>query len=162
MNYYDLFDIKMTPAVDNTRLAKKYFELQKKFHPDYFVNETEEEKEIALEKSSHINDAFKTFKDKSKTLAYFLKSKAVLEDEEKYNLPMDFLADMLDLNDLVLDEPEKARKMVDEFNTELDNEIEPIIKKAENSEISDNDLQILKEYYFKKKYLSRIFDRIED
>ena len=66
MNYFDFFDFKMAPVIDKTRVAKKYFDLQKQYHPDFYTQATEAEKEEALDISSQINKAFKIFKRISK------------------------------------------------------------------------------------------------
>ena len=43
MNYFELFEIPVALKVDKALLARKYFELQKKFHPDFFSTGTEAE-----------------------------------------------------------------------------------------------------------------------
>ena len=86
MNYFELFNIPVSVTVDKTSLAKKYFELQKKFHPDFFAQEDEVTQEDALEKTSELNKAFKIFKDPDATIQYLLKIKGLLQEEEKYPL----------------------------------------------------------------------------
>ena len=55
MNYFELFNLPVTLKVDKSQLAKKYFELQKQFHPDFFIQASEDEQADALEKSSMLN-----------------------------------------------------------------------------------------------------------
>ena len=66
MNYFELFELPVSFKTDKARLAQKYFELQKKYHPDFFVNGTEYEQEQALEISSQLNKALKVLKDRIK------------------------------------------------------------------------------------------------
>src|SRR6478736_6369252 len=99
MNYFELFNIPVSVTVDKTSLAKKYFELQKKFHPDFFAQEDEVTQEDALEKTSELNKAFKIFKDPDATIQYLLKIKGLLQEEEKYPLPPDFLMEVMELNE---------------------------------------------------------------
>ena len=42
MNYFELFNLPVTLKVDKSQLAKKYFELQKQFHPDFFTQASED------------------------------------------------------------------------------------------------------------------------
>ena len=60
MNYFELFEIPVSLIVDQNKLSSQYFALQKKYHPDFFTNATEEEQGEVLEKSSMINKGFKT------------------------------------------------------------------------------------------------------
>ena len=39
-NFFILFDIKQSPFVDQSELRNKYFELQKKYHPDHTSDKT--------------------------------------------------------------------------------------------------------------------------
>ena len=48
MNYFELFGLPVSFKIDKSKLALKYFELQKKYHPDFFANGTEHEQEEAL------------------------------------------------------------------------------------------------------------------
>ena len=98
MNYFELFEIPVSFNVDKTLLAKKYFELQKKYHPDFFSQGSEAEQEEALERSSQVNRALKIFKHPDETIKYLLQLKGLLEEEEKYQLPPAFLMDMMELN----------------------------------------------------------------
>ncbi len=61
MNYFELFELPLSLNVDRKALSSKYFALQKKYHPDFFSNASEDEQAEVLEKSSLINKAYKTF-----------------------------------------------------------------------------------------------------
>ena len=163
MNYYQLFDLPEKPRIDNTRVVKKYFDLQKKHHPDFFTGENEAAREDALEASAHVNKAYKVFMDPYKTLEYFLLQHKMIEPEEKYDLPPDFLMQMMDLNELA-DEGDVAtvQNEVSATESSLNEEIEPVLTRIETGNPQEEDLALLKEYYYKKKYLHRILDRLQD
>jgi len=162
MNYFELFGIEPTPIIDKSKLAEKYFELQKQNHPDFFSQASETEKEDALELSAIINKAFTTFKSEEKTVEYFLEYKGLITAEEKYQLPTDFLMEMMELNE-TLDEKDGVviAAEIAEANKVISAEIRPIL---ENSTLYDDasSLEKLKEWYYKKKYLQRILDRLGD
>jgi molecular chaperone HscB len=103
MTYFELFELPVRLKVDKAALTKKYFELQKKYHPDFFSNASEEEQAEVLEKSSLVNKAYKTFQNADETIKYVLMQKGLLEEEEKYQLPPDFLMEMLELNEGISD-----------------------------------------------------------
>jgi molecular chaperone HscB len=161
MNYYELFELPIAPVVDKTGISKKYFELQKKFHPDFFTNETEEDKENALTQSAAINKGFNIFSNKEKTLEYFLQLKAVVVADEKYNLPPDFLMEMMELNE-GFDEETDIEAKITAYDQALILEIQPLLSTENTALFTENDFQKLKAYYYKKKYLKRILERLDD
>jgi molecular chaperone HscB len=159
MNYFELFDLPVSLNVDKSRLAKKYFELQKKYHPDYFTQATEAEQEEALEKSSAVNKALKILKDKDSTIKYLLQLKGLLEEEEKYLLPPDFLMEVMELNEELTAESATA---INDFEKDIYSGVQSIIEQYDDAAITTAELLKVKEYYFKKKYLQRILDRLDD
>ncbi|WP_301924220.1 Fe-S protein assembly co-chaperone HscB [Ferruginibacter sp.] len=159
MNYFELFDLPVSLNVDKSSLAKKYFELQKKYHPDYFTQATEAEQEEALEKSSAVNKALKILKDKDRTIKYLLQLKGLLEEEEKYLLPPDFLMEVMELNEELTAESATA---INDFEKGIYSGVQSIIEQYDDAAITTAELLKVKEYYFKKKYLQRILDRLDD
>ncbi|HCL06406.1 MAG TPA: Fe-S protein assembly co-chaperone HscB [Chitinophagaceae bacterium] len=99
MTHFELFNLPITLKVDTSGLSKKYFELQRKYHPDRFGQSSEAEQEEALQVSAQINKAFKTLKDPDETIKYVLQLKGLLEEEEKYQLSPDFLMEVMELNE---------------------------------------------------------------
>lgn len=159
MNYFELFDIPVSLTIDKTKLAKKYFELQKKYHPDFFTQNNEAEQDEALEKSSAINKALKIFQNKDSTIKYVLQLKGLLEEEEKYQLPPDFLMEVMELNEQLSADSATA---IEVFEKEIYSEVSSIIDGYDDTSTTTTDLLKVKEYYFKKKYLLRILERLDD
>lgn len=159
MNYFELFDLPVSFTINKALLPKKYFELQKKYHPDFFSSATDEEKEDALEKSSAINKAFKIFQNLDATIKYVLQLKGMLEDEEKYKLPPDFLMEVMELNETL---DENSPGQIAAFEKDIYAPVKNIIENYDDSKTTREDLLKVKEYYFKKKYLQRILERIGD
>ena len=163
MNYFELFDLPVSLVVDKKGLSQKYFSLQKQFHPDFHTQADDDAQTAALEQSSMINKALRVLQQPDQTIKYVLQLKGLLEEEEKYNLPQDFLMDMLELNEKLMEvEPEAFRKEVDELEEALYAEIRHIVENYDDATVSEDDLLKVKEYYFKKKYLHRILDRLDD
>jgi molecular chaperone HscB len=158
MNYFELFDIPVSLQVDKNTLAKKYFELQKQFHPDFFTQATEYEQSEALEKSSQINKALKVLKNGNETIKYVLQLKGLLEEEEKYQLPPEFLMEVMELNEEL---SANSQQLINNFETEIYEPVKNIIENFSAETTSAEELLKVKEYYYKKKYLQRILDRID-
>ena len=129
MNYFDLFELPFAPSVNKANLSRKYFELQRKFHPDFFSDATEQEREETLDQSA---------------------------------LPNEFLMEMMEINEL-LEENDQASNLikVNGMAEEMYNEVKPVIERY-SPDTTDLELLKIKEYYYKKKYLNRILDRLVD
>ena len=162
MNYFELFGFPVSPRVDKALVSQKYFALQKINHPDFFTQSTEAEKEDALQQSAAINKAFTIFQNDEKTIEYFLQEKGIIQTDEKYQLPPDFLMEMMELNETLneKDGVTLAEEMAD-IERPLLEEINPILEKS-STDMNDSELEKLKTYYYKKKYLKRILDRLGD
>ncbi|MBK8610782.1 MAG: Fe-S protein assembly co-chaperone HscB [Chitinophagaceae bacterium] len=157
MNYFELFELPVSLKIDKSKLAQKYFELQKKYHPDFFAQGTEHEQEQALDISSQLNKALKIFRNEDLTIKYVLELKEMLEPDEKYQLPPEFLMDMMEMNEALSDD---SAKQIEKLESGLYLEVQPIIENYVDGDTGTADLLKLKEYYFKKKYLQRILDRL--
>ena len=161
MNYFKLFELKEAPVIDKTTLARRYFELQKKFHPDFYTNENEAERENATMHSAEINKAFNIFCSPDKTLEYYLQQKGVIIPEEKYNLPSDFLMEVMELNESFDDNNiEFIQNNIAAFENKLYADVSSLL--AQNTELNEEKMELLKAYFYKKKYLKRILERLDD
>jgi molecular chaperone HscB len=165
MNYFELFEMPVSLQVDKKYLQQKYFELQKKYHPDFFSNESEEEQADVLEKSSMINKAYKAFQNSDETIKYVLQLKGLLEEEEKYQLPPDFLMQMMELNEMLMDvddsSVEETETKISQLQKYLYDKVQNIIEYYNEERTTDEQLLQVKDYYYKKKYLNRILERLD-
>lgn len=158
MNYFELFEIPLSLQVDKSILPKKYMELQRKFHPDFFAQETAFEQAEALEKSSQINKALKILKNSDETIKYVLQLKGLLTEDEKYQLPPDFLMEVMELNEeLSVDSHQK----INALENEIFAPVKDIISNFNDTSTTTEELLKVKEYFYKKKYLQRILDRMD-
>ncbi len=162
MNYFELFEIPLGPAVDKAIVSRNYLQLQKKYHPDFFTGAGEVEQEEVLELSADINKAYKIFQNADKTIEYFLQVSGIISADEKFQLPNDFLLEMMEINEALLEEPEKAKKEVNKIGEKLNIEMKGIVDNYWLGLTDGTSLQHLKTIYFKKKYLQRILDRLVD
>jgi molecular chaperone HscB len=161
MNYFDLFEIPVQLKIDKAVLHKKFIELSKKYHPDYFANATAEVQADVLERSALLNKALKTLQQPDETIKYVLIQKGLLQEEEKYELPPDFLMEMMDINEQLMDADNAAvvhtlRTAIDTLQTEIYAPVETIITDYEEGTTTEEELLQVKAYYYKKKYLARI------
>ncbi len=158
MLYFELFQLPIHILVDQSLLKRQFHQLSRTYHPDNFSDANETEQQPILEKYSQINLAYKTLTDQDATLRYILVEKGLMADEQQFKLPPDFLMEMMEMNE-ALDEEEASLSKVEAFRKQLSANVENIILHYDDVKVTANDLQVLKEYYFKKKYLNRILAR---
>ena len=111
-----------------------------------------------------VNKAFKIFSDTDETIKYILQLKGLLEEEEKYQLPSDFLMEVMELNEQLMDaqieKNENAlieiKSQISHFQTAIYEPVQQIMEHYQEDIVSEEELLQVKEYYFKKKYLKRI------
>jgi molecular chaperone HscB len=162
MNYFEIFGLPIQLKVDKTDLPKRFFELSRKFHPDFYANSIPAEKEKALEITANLNKAFRIFQNEDDTIKYVLQLKGLLEEEEKYQLPPDFLMEVLEINEKVMDAEDDPnlkvhlQSAIDRLQTEIYEPVKEIIKHYQDGITTEKELLQVKEYYYKKKYLTRI------
>ena len=162
MNYFEIFGLPILLKVDKADLPKRFFELSRKFHPDFYANATPSEKEKALEITANLNKAFKTFKDEDDTIKYVLQLKGLLEEEEKYQLPPGFLMEVLEINEKLMDAEDDPnlkihlQSAIDNLQAEIYTPVKNIIETYHDGVTTEQELLQVKEYYYKKKYLTRI------
>jgi len=168
MNYFELFNIPISLRVDAAALKNRFYELSRKYHPDFVTNGTEEEQSEALEKSSLLNKAYKTFQRQDDTIKYVLQLKGLLEEEEKYELRPAFLMEVMELNEglmeLEVDEDPAGLALLKEkaenLSKEMYEEVASIISNYREGITTTEELLQVKDYYYRKKYLNRILESI--
>lgn len=72
-NYFELFGLPASYRVDAQELARRYRELQNEVHPDRYAHASEQEKRVAMQGSTHLNEALETLKDPILRGHYLLK-----------------------------------------------------------------------------------------
>jgi molecular chaperone HscB len=109
VDYFALFEMPRKLWVEMDGLEKKFLQLSWKLHPDNFVNATERERELSLEKSSQLNDAYRVLRDPVARVEYLLEIEgARKEGEHKQQAPPELLEEVFELNES-LDELREAK-----------------------------------------------------
>ena len=168
MNYFELYDMPVSFQPDQAQVKAKFYELSRKYHPDRYANADAAAKIESLKMSALNNEAYKALGDPDKTMGYILKLNGLLATDEKYSLPPAFLMEMMEINEAInefdmqpgIDSNQTKR----EFEAQLDAWKAAAYKLTAQYEAGDHSEALLlqiKDYYFRKKYLLRIQERID-
>ena len=104
MNLFSTFDLLPAFAVDPAQLASRYRDLQAAVHPDRFVNATDAEKRVAMERAAQVNEAFTTLKDPVRRAMHLLSLINIDGmDEKDTSMPFDFLAEQIEWREALAD-----------------------------------------------------------
>ena len=165
-NYFEFYDLPLSFNVDESQLKKKFYAHSKQFHPDFYVNEPQEKQDEILELSTLNNKAYKILSDPLKRIEYILGLNEMLAEGDKYTLPQDFLMDMMDVNEALMDmelDPNTIRLIdiraqVDQLEMTLFDELKLLTDEFDSTPISDapGTLLKIKDIWYRQKYLMRI------
>ena len=109
-DYFAFFGLPQKLVIDAADLEQRFHALSWKLHPDNFVRATEAERELSLERSSQLNDAYRTLADPIARVEYLLAHEGMRkEGQQKQQAPPELLEEVFELNES-LDELRSARQ----------------------------------------------------
>lgn len=163
-NYFQYFNLPTSPRVDQAALKKQFYANSKRFHPDFHTLAGEEAQEEALEQSTINNQGYKTLTDDGLRLKHLLDVKGILGEEGSNKMPQAFLMEMMDINEALMelqfdDDPAartKVEEMINGLEADFDRDVADVLNHYDDGTVSETDLEKLKDYYLKKRYLRRL------
>ena len=98
-----------TARLTRSRSKSEFHKLSWKLHPDNFMRATEHERNLSLERSSQLNDAYRTLRDPLARIEYLLLRLGLRkEGATKQQAPPELLEEVFEFNES-LDELREAR-----------------------------------------------------
>jgi molecular chaperone HscB len=111
-DYFTFLGLPKKLRLDEAALEKLFYALSRQFHPDYFMNASAAEREASMERSSLLNDAYRTLREPIQRTKYLLSLEGYKEAEKK-SPPADLLEEVFELN-MQVEELKAAKKLGDE------------------------------------------------
>lgn len=138
-NYFQLFGLEVSFQIDEGRLDSQYQSLQSQHHPDRFVEGDEQEKRIAMQATTFINEAYKILKEPQARARYMLELQDVVFDLEKDTTQdMNFLLEQMNLREQIDevgahdDAQTDPLDLLDELHRQAQKEKKQLIEEFEN------------------------------
>ena len=83
-DFFSFFGLPRKLNLDVAALTREFYRLSRKLHPDLYTQAGQQEQQWSLEKSSQLNDGYRTLKDPIERTAYLLTLEGVqLEEQSK-------------------------------------------------------------------------------
>jgi molecular chaperone HscB len=111
VEYFGFFGLPRKLRLDESELEKSFYSLSRQFHPDYFMSASAVERQASVERSSMLNDAYRTLRNPIARAQYLLTIEGYKEAEKK--APPDLLEEVFELN-MQIEELRVAKKTGDE------------------------------------------------
>ncbi|HEY7545895.1 MAG TPA: Fe-S protein assembly co-chaperone HscB [Blastocatellia bacterium] len=109
-NYFSFLSLPRKLKIDSAQLEKIFYSFSRRFHPDYFMNASEQERQSSMDRSSLLNDAYRALRDPVRRAQYLLSLEGYKEAEKK--APPELLEEVFELN-MQIEEMRMAKKTDD-------------------------------------------------
>lgn len=165
-NYFDFYGLPESFFLDEAALKRQYYAKSRETHPDFHATSAPENQAAMLQQATLNTDAYRTLADPDRRMAYILSQHGLLEEGKQEALPPDFLMDVMDLNEQLMEleaAPDSAAEAavaaeVTALADTLDAGIQPVLAGYQGLPTDHRAaaLQQIRTYYLKKRYLLRI------
>ena len=138
-DYFAFLDLPRRLTIDAQDLEKRFRDLSRKFHPDYYYNATPTERLASLERSSYLNDAYRALKNPVSRVEHLLAIEGLppaKSEEGTAKVPPSLLEEVFALNE-ELDEIRELRESGTDparLRARLESARRPIDEKREEHE----------------------------
>lgn len=110
-NFFELFELPVSYAVDLNKVQQHYMALQKQLHPDKFASASDQQKRLSMQYTSWINEAQATLKDPVLRALYLLKLKDLdINFDNETTMDAAFLMQQLEMRERLEDIRQKSGK----------------------------------------------------
>jgi molecular chaperone HscB len=100
-DYFSFLGLPRKVGLEADLLDRNFRTLSRQFHPDYFYNAPPAERRASLERSSYLNEAYRTLKDPSLRIEYLLELEGMPAKGggDAGQVPMSLLEEVFSLNE---------------------------------------------------------------
>ncbi len=163
-NYFELFGLPVSFEIDARALHDAQRRLQSQFHPDRVAGGSDQQKRLAVQQASWINEAYQTLQDPVKRARYMLGLKGLdMNDEHETTGDTAFLMEQIELRE----EMEQCQscqdplRCCDHITGKLDQRSKEYA--AEFQRLYDaGDYEAARQIIKKMQFISRILEQIDE
>jgi molecular chaperone HscB len=111
-DYFSFLGLPRRLTIDQTQLERRFRDLSRQFHPDYFYNASPTERLASLERSSYLNDAYRALRNPISRIEHLLAIEGLpsaKSEDGTAKVPAGLLEEVFALNE-ELDEIRESRE----------------------------------------------------
>ncbi|KAG9487303.1 hypothetical protein GDO78_007259 [Eleutherodactylus coqui] len=158
-DYFQLLHCERSFIIDVQDLQRKYRNLQRLLHPDYFSRKSQREREISEKQSSLVNKAYNTLLSPLSRGIYLLSLHGItIAEGTEDGMDAPFLIEVLELNEKLHDLSTEAE--IEEIGTLVQEKCHSLIENVRKA-FEKGDLDGAKMLLAKMKYYSNILDQVK-
>ena len=166
--HFELFELPISFEVDLTELSQRYRELQRVVHPDKFVNASDRERLLSVEKAAAINEAYQILKSPQRRARYMLELQSVSFDDEKDTaLDPAFLMEQIELREALgeLNKASDPMATLTSIMADIKNRIASVVEELRTGlkvgELDEVQKNTLKALIHKMQFLNKLQEEAE-
>jgi len=155
MDHFARLGLEVTFDLDIKELERRYFDMQRRLHPDRFASGLPRERALSQQQAVSLNDAYDSLKDPLSRADYMVHLKGTEVLPEGCNLvnDMDLLTETMELREALADA--KTTGDVDKIAGRAANDIEHCIREL-SAYFAGNDLECACKLTTRLKYLRKL------
>ena len=100
-DYFSFLGLPKKMTLDASALEKNFYELSRRFHPDFFHWESDKEKLVSLEKSAFLNKAYHTLKNSIARAEYLLDLDVPAKAKERTQIAPALVTEIFEIQEMV-------------------------------------------------------------
>ncbi|ETV94558.1 Fe-S protein assembly co-chaperone HscB [Aphanomyces invadans] len=160
-NYFKIFGIPESFAIDAKKVEQLYWSLQKKMHPDLYGSKSEMEKELSVVNSALVNQAYNLLKAPTSRANYLLRLHGIdaLGDATTYVEPAVLMEIMEAREDI---EECDSMEHLEQLKAANASQIEACMHKLTQALDSNQDFAMSKQLTVELQYLVKLSEAILD
>lgn len=160
-NYFELFSLPVQFSLDSGQLAQNFRSLQRQYHPDRFVNASDQQRRLAVQSTGYINVANDVLKSPRLRAKYLLELQQIDFSETDTTQDMPFLMHQMEIRES-LEQAATATDLdqIDTIQTQVKQE-QQRLETSFQQRWQANDLEPAKEVVLKMKFYERLADEVK-
>jgi molecular chaperone HscB len=132
MDHFEVFGLPRRIGIDVEALQRRFYELSRRWHPDFHSRATAAEQAAVLEASARLNTAYRTLRDPIARIEYLVRLEEGRDTKEgaveKPQAPPQLLAEMFEIQE-ALAEARAAGRLDDEMRATLAGRRERLVER---------------------------------
>jgi molecular chaperone HscB len=170
-DYFRFFGFEPAFSLDGAELERRFYSISRQLHPDLFFRALSRERQLSLEATAILNDAYRTLRDPVLRAEYLLTELGEAPGEkDRQGAPPELLEEVFELNELVEElrhgdastrpRVEQAHRRFLALRAEADRELEGLYRRYDSAGESAV-LGEIRSALGRRRYVQNLIEQVE-